>query len=187
MSKNRLFLIVLLSVALPSMVSAIGMGGSMSGMGGMVDKVQLQTEGVGKVEFSHSVHGTDCSACHPKLFSKKGDNRHFTMEQMERGRSCGACHNGRQAFSVEENCAACHAGAIVYRDTGAGDVEFSHTTHAEMLGFSCDTCHPGLFEPKKGANSASMEDMENGESCGACHDGNMAFSVAEDCMACHDM
>jgi c(7)-type cytochrome triheme protein len=32
-----------------------------------------------------------------------------------------------------------------------------------------------------------MEAMESGKSCGACHDGDTAFGVAEDCESCHEM
>jgi len=31
-----------------------------------------------------------------------------TMEQMEQGASCGACHDGGTAFTVKENCETCH-------------------------------------------------------------------------------
>jgi c(7)-type cytochrome triheme protein len=30
------------------------------------------------------------------------------MKAMEQGKSCGACHNGKVAFSVKENCESCH-------------------------------------------------------------------------------
>ena len=47
------------------------------------DKVYLQTDPVGKVAFSHYVH-------------------------MEKGESCGTCHDGSMAFSVVEDCETCH-------------------------------------------------------------------------------
>jgi c(7)-type cytochrome triheme protein len=53
--------------------------------------------------------------------------------------------------------------------------------------YGCDECHPDLFKARRGANKATMEDMESGKSCGACHDGDAAFSVAEDCESCHEM
>jgi len=82
----------------------------------------------GPVEFHHVAHreafGEEkpCTRCHikPKLFPMKrkaGEARLvITMEEMEQGKSCGACHdgkttiNGKTAFSVasEENCARCH-------------------------------------------------------------------------------
>jgi c(7)-type cytochrome triheme protein len=184
MSRRWFLTVILLIVALPSVLYAIGMG-DMGGMGGMVDKIQIQTQTVGKVVFSHSVHGTQCNACHPQIFKKKSNSNHVSMKAMERGKSCGACHNGKKAFSVTGDCATCHAGDIVYKDTDAGDVTFSHTAHTGMFG--CDECHPDLFKAERGKNKATMEEMENGQSCGACHDGSTAFGVAEDCESCHQM
>jgi c(7)-type cytochrome triheme protein len=31
------------------------------------------------------------------------------MADMQKGFSCGACHNGTRAFSVKANCSRCHA------------------------------------------------------------------------------
>ena len=33
----------------------------------------------------------------------------------------------------------------------------------------------------------TMKDMEDGQFCGACHDGDTAFSVKEACDSCHQM
>jgi c(7)-type cytochrome triheme protein len=65
----------------------------------------------GKVTFSHKVHTGlfSCSECHPALFvPASGKNPHNTMTQMEKGASCGACHDGSAAFTVKENCETCH-------------------------------------------------------------------------------
>lgn len=180
MSKRWLFLIVPLLVALPSILYSMVMVE-------IVDEVVLQTKSVGGVLFSHNTHGGKfrCDACHPKLFEKKRSATPVSMQAMERGKSCGACHNGRQAFTVTENCVACHAGDIVYEDKDAGDVTFSHANHTGLFG--CGECHPDLFKAERGVNRATMEEMEKGASCGACHDGSGAFSVAEECQACHNM
>jgi c(7)-type cytochrome triheme protein len=187
MSRRTLLMVVLLVVALPSGLYAIGMGemGGMMGMGGFVDEVNMQTKNVGKVVFSHSTHGAMCTACHPQIFQKKSNSNNVGMKAMEKGQSCGACHNGKKTFSVAGNCATCHAGDILYKEEDIGDVSFSHTAHIEMFG--CDECHPGLFKAQRGTNRASMSDMEKGASCGACHDGSAAFGVAESCDSCHQM
>lgn len=190
MTRRGLLLVVLLLVALPSVLYAVGMGdmGGAGGMGmggAMVDKVYLQTKSVGAVAFSHHVHGTNCGACHPKLFEKKRAGTPVSMKAMERGKSCGACHNGKQAFSVTANCTNCHAGDILYKEADAGDVVFPHAAHIAMYG--CDSCHPDLFKAERGKNKASMAEMEQGASCGACHDGGTAFGVAEACDSCHKM
>lgn len=70
--------------------------------------------GGGRVQFSHDVHvtmkGKKCTACHYALFTTRA--RHITnkMKDMEEGRSCGACHNGQDAFDVRSNCTKCHTG-----------------------------------------------------------------------------
>lgn len=188
MSMRRLLSVLLPLVALPAVLYALDMGGmgGMGSMGAMVDKVQIQTRTVGTVVFSHSKHGTNCNECHPKLFQKKANSNHVNMKAMEKGRSCGTCHNGKRAFSVTGDCAKCHAGDMLYKVPDAGDVAFSHEVHIDLLG-GCDSCHPDLFKAKRGANRATMADMEEGQSCGACHDGSTAFGVADACEGCHQM
>jgi len=180
---SRLWCLTVISflVALPSVGLALDMEGM--GMVGILDKVEIQTKTVGKVVFSHRVHGTNCSTCHPKIFKKKSNSNHVVMKAMERGRSCGTCHNGRTAFTVKANCTTCHAGDILFKPADAGDVTFSHAVHIDMFG--CGECHPDLFKAERGSTHATMEEMEQGKACGACHDGSTAFSVAEDCDSCH--
>ena len=178
MSKHWFLIVILLVFGLPSVLHAVGMGG-------FVDEVYIQTRAVGKVVYTHSVHPTDCGQCHPKVFKKKNNSNHTTMKAMEKGKSCGACHNGKKAFSVKANCVSCHAGDISYKVEDPGDVTFPHAAHLEN--FSCGECHPDIFKAEKGANRATMDDMMGGKSCGACHDGSGAFSVEEACESCHSM
>jgi c(7)-type cytochrome triheme protein len=69
--------------------------------------------------FSHKEHFTRekmrCTECHPYVFAMKTDakvekKRQLTMEQMNKGAYCGACHNGEKAFSVSDKgtCQKCH-------------------------------------------------------------------------------
>ncbi len=178
MSKHFFLLVILLMFALPAVLHAVDMG--------MVFEVYLPTKTVGKVLFSHAKHGSNCNECHPKIFKKKNPRRRpVSMTQMEKGRACGACHNGKRAFSVTGDCVTCHAGDILYKNADEGNVTFPHAAHIDMFG--CDECHPALFVAKRGANKATMEDMESGKSCGACHNGDAAFNVAEACESCHEM
>lgn len=179
MLRFRVLSISLLVIWVPSVGYAIGMGS----IGEMVDKVLIQTEDVGSVAFSHSKHGAKCRLCHPKIFKKQRNSNHVSMKAMERGESCGTCHDGKKAFSVAGDCTACHAGDILFKEEEAGNVTFPHSAHVEQFG--CGDCHPELFRAERGANKATMEDMEDGKSCGACHNGSDAFSVAEDCDSCH--
>ena len=117
MSKSWFLMVILLILALPSVLHAVGMGGFGGGStGAMVDKLHIQTKTVGKVVYSHRLHGTQCNKCHPKLFKKKRNNKLVSMEAMESGRSCGGCHNGRRAFSVKGDCVRCHADKVLYQD-----------------------------------------------------------------------
>jgi len=62
-----------------------------------------------KTFFDHSTHSkrNTCRDCHPGVFvMKKGLNK-MTMEDINKGLSCGVCHNGKRAFSAD-NCTACH-------------------------------------------------------------------------------
>jgi len=147
----------------------------------------IQTENVGGVSFSHDIHTGmfGCGECHPGIFKAKANSNKVGMKKMEAGESCGACHDGDTAFSVASDCTKCHAGDILYKNADAGNITFPHEAHIAMFG--CDECHPEPFKAKRGANKATMEDMENGKSCGACHDGDTAFGVAEDCESCHEM
>jgi c(7)-type cytochrome triheme protein len=149
--------------------------------------IEIQTESVGKVVFSHDVHAGmfGCKECHPDIFKAQSNSNHATMKAMADGDSCGACHDGSTAFGVKGDCTTCHSGDVVYVDKDAGDVTFPHAAHVEAFG--CDECHPDLFKPEKGADKMTMEAMEKGEYCGACHDGSSAFGVADDCESCHNM
>ncbi|ADW18348.1 hypothetical protein Despr_2204 [Desulfobulbus propionicus DSM 2032] len=68
---------------------------------------------------------------------------------------------------------------------------FSHKSHVVTAGLSCDSCHPDLFERKRGSTKAkgdyNMASLDAGKYCGACHDGKMAFNTTgpETCKVCH--
>ena len=69
----------------------------------------------GKVTFDGKVHadkGLKCADCHtkPKLFQMKKGGDKMTMAAMNEGKFCGACHDGKKAFSVKAaaDCAKCH-------------------------------------------------------------------------------
>jgi c(7)-type cytochrome triheme protein len=68
---------------------------------------------------------------------------------------------------------------------------FSHKSHVVTAGLSCDSCHPDLFERKRGSAKAkgdyNMASLEAGKYCGSCHDGTTAFNTTgpETCKVCH--
>ncbi len=151
-----------------------------------VNDMVYKVKATGPVVFSHTAHlrTMQCGACHSKLY-KTAQNPTVSMAEMEKGKSCGACHNGKKAFAVAD-CVKCHP----YRDRkyavkDAGNVSFSHKVHTGMYG--CAECHPVLFRPGKGNATVSMTEMEAHKSCGACHDGTSAFTVKENCAKCHQV
>jgi len=64
----------------------------------------------GNVLFSHKFHTGlyGCGECHPGLYLPGKGNAKVSMAGMEAQKSCGACHDGKTAFTVKENCEKCH-------------------------------------------------------------------------------
>ena len=68
-------------------------------------------------------------------------------------------------------------------DAGMRPVIFPHWFH--RIRFRCKVCHADLgFEFKAGGNKIDMLKIIDGEFCGACHNGEVAWSV-ENCNVCH--
>jgi c(7)-type cytochrome triheme protein len=66
---------------------------------------------------------------------------------------------------------------------GVRPVVFPHWFH--RIRFQCRVCHTELgFEMRVGATRATMDEITNGGFCGACHDGDIAWSV-DQCDLCH--
>ncbi|HSW52654.1 MAG TPA: cytochrome c3 family protein, partial [Sulfuricaulis sp.] len=66
---------------------------------------------------------------------------------------------------------------------GVAPVVFPHWFH--RIRFRCKVCHSELgFEMRAGANHVSMADIVQGKFCGACHNGDIAWSP-ENCELCH--
>lgn len=73
------------------------------------------TKSFAPVVFDHAKHkesGLGCGDCHDALFQKKegsadADNA-LTMKALRKGKYCGACHDGKKAFTASKNCKKCH-------------------------------------------------------------------------------
>ena len=67
-----------------------------------------------------------------------------------------------------------------------GKVEFSGKVHADH-GLKCKDCHNKIFKMKKGADKITMHEINEGEFCGACHNGKKAFKANDPkhCKTCH--
>lgn len=151
--------------------------------------LDFKVKGLGTLKFNHEGHFNKftCTDCHTKLYAYKQGTQKTTMDEMEKGKSCGACHNGKKAFSVGGDCVKCHKGmkpANLTLRNARGTVVgyFNHDFHTQI--YSCKDCHTKLF-PYGGAKRITMKEMEQGKSCGACHDGKTGFSIKGDCLKCH--
>jgi c(7)-type cytochrome triheme protein len=66
------------------------------------------------VTFSHDFHVKDlelaCQKCHPVPYVTAEKSKPLTMAAMAKGKSCGVCHDGKGAFSVnkKDDCSRCH-------------------------------------------------------------------------------
>ncbi|MFH1566393.1 MAG: NrfD/PsrC family molybdoenzyme membrane anchor subunit [Gemmatimonadota bacterium] len=68
-----------------------------------------------------------------------------------------------------------------------GPVEFSHESHVDAARPSCAPCHAGAMPiiPTGAAPTLTGEVLHGTTACGACHNGEQAFSIDEECGACH--
>jgi c(7)-type cytochrome triheme protein len=67
----------------------------------------------GKVLFSHQAHvakNLKCTDCHTKVFKMAKPAGPLKMADMNAGKECGACHDGKKAFATNDpaGCAKCH-------------------------------------------------------------------------------
>ena len=68
-------------------------------------------------------------------------------------------------------------------EAGMRPVVFPHWFH--RIRFRCKVCHADLgFKFKAGGNEINMLKIIDGEYCGACHNGDIAWSI-ENCDLCH--
>lgn len=138
-------------------------------------------------KFNHESHAKlGCRECHTALFQMKKGTARMTMDAIYQGRFCGACHNGKKAFSSSE-CGKCHEmkafkKPVSYKVEGMGNVTFAHEFHTQIFG--CDQCHPGTFAMKRSQGKMKMDAMYAGKYCGVCHNGEKAFP-STDCARCH--
>ena len=109
---------------------------------------------------------------------------------MKTGKVPGILLSGLLAFTIlllDSQSASAEYGDIVinnYSDeAGMRPAIFPHWFH--RIRFRCKVCHADLgFEFKAGGNDITMLKIIDGEFCGACHDGDIAWSV-ENCDLCH--
>ena len=89
-------------------------------------------------------------------------------------------------FSAGAAVAVPQGRQIEFAGSALGNVVFNGSIHAGM-GKVCEDCHNLDVFPmqKKGVSNISIEGMMEGNQCGFCHDGKVAFGVDDNCMKCH--
>jgi c(7)-type cytochrome triheme protein len=76
-------------------------------------------------------------------------------------------------------------GDIVFKVKGTGNVTFSHDNHVGAGGLKCTACHASLYVTNEKHKKATMKQMQQGKSCGACHNERKSFGVKGNCNNCH--
>ncbi len=205
MKKSRILLMLLASLCIANIGAAAD--SDFSDGGGI-----LYTEPLKAVIFRHKYHvdvkKLSCEKCHSGLFEMEAlsaqEKNDFKMESLYQGKYCGACHNGKDAFASDTQCARCHVRVIglevghvkgkpapykipVYNTSislGKGEMQmrFNHEEHSSPL--NCRDCHSKLFQIKKGSNRITLADHNRQKSCFGCHDGKETFSWYS-CNSCH--
>ncbi|HEY3306999.1 MAG TPA: c(7)-type cytochrome triheme domain-containing protein [Desulfuromonadaceae bacterium] len=132
--------------------------------GNVVFRRKCVKAGLAPVVFSHWSHRTQytCRVCHIELgFSMRSGDTEITRELYTSGKYCGACHNGKTAFSVQEGksaqCSKCHMKDT--RDLEARFEKFSANLPMASFGNGIDwaaTLKEGLFAPKNTILAQSM-------------------------------
>jgi c(7)-type cytochrome triheme protein len=106
MIRTRIVLAVLFCLMLPFAAAAqILVGGG---------SIRFEPKGAAPVLFSHEKHvaanDRKCSGCHFGVFQMEKGSHKMNMSRITKGHFCGTCHNGRNAFDVEDKaqCTRCH-------------------------------------------------------------------------------
>jgi c(7)-type cytochrome triheme protein len=70
------------------------------------------------VVFRHETHThpqrLQCTGCHPAQYRMLKPERRVTHAEMDAGRSCGTCHDGKKTFATSDTdkCDSCHKGDL---------------------------------------------------------------------------
>jgi c(7)-type cytochrome triheme protein len=101
--------LIVLGIALAGMTVHIGL---LVANPATVQIERVEEADEGPVVFGHWKHqeSYQCYACHNNLFSMDTKTA-FTHEDMDEGKFCGACHNGKVAPHPDDDafgCESCH-------------------------------------------------------------------------------
>ncbi len=93
------------------LLATLAAGAALAVEGDVVFKRKDGQAGTPPAVFPHWVHRIryKCYACHPTPFQMKAGAETITMDAIQEGKLCGACHNGKIAWDVSfETCNRCH-------------------------------------------------------------------------------
>jgi c(7)-type cytochrome triheme protein len=104
--------------AMAAVALAVAVAGAAEMLPGLPGDLAIKGTGgsPGPVTFDHRSHIDEkrpaCTGCHPALFrilrsGPRAGEPPMSHEAMDKGRQCGACHDGKAAFGLDE-CALCH-------------------------------------------------------------------------------
>jgi len=94
-------------VVLAILLAPLGAWGKIGG-----GDIVFHVPGAANVTYTHDSHvgriGIKCRECHYQIFTTVEGHKKMTMADMQKGLSCGFCHNGKRAFDVKTSCDKCH-------------------------------------------------------------------------------
>lgn len=75
---------------------------------------EMEAKGLAPVVYPHWYHRLfyECKACHQDIIQTKRGTNSITHARMDEGKVCGACHNGKTAFSSTGDCKRCHVAGL---------------------------------------------------------------------------
>jgi len=76
-------------------------------------------------------------------------------------------------------------GEIVFPPGKLGSAVFRHERHLSNKDLTCAACHKALFASRDRRAVGTMKAIQDGKLCGACHNGEKAFSAKSKCSRCH--
>lgn len=107
------------------------------------------------IRIPHAMHikvlGIKCTYCHGNIYHERRPGKYatyrptmgtcYTCHDKEK-MACNSCHPGGLPSSLPIS-GQVGGGMLIYNPAGAGEVVFSHKSHAEK-GFKCNDCHGGV-------------------------------------------
>lgn len=71
---------------------------------------EMEQKGLSPVLYPHWMHRMmfECKVCHESIFNMQRWGNQMSHEEIDAGRQCGACHDGKLSFGSTEKCERCH-------------------------------------------------------------------------------